>query len=108
MTLPLAQLISAWQNKHTRWSAAMVILAKYGAMFLEPWFPGHFTQIDNSATAIEGAAVAYGILMSGAQNAQSKQELADVNSRLNATQDVLQTSGADTSRLARTETPPKP
>lgn len=97
--------MSILQNPHTTVSAIVFIAAKYGALIAEQWWPDYFNKIDNTANILEGAAAAWGLYTAGRQNPQSKQAIADVNDRLNKTQDVLQTSGADTSRLARTETP---
>lgn len=66
MNQTLIQLASkALQNKHTTGAAIIYAVAKWGCPLLATWWPSHKTQLETSASILEGAAVFYGFAAAG-------------------------------------------
>lgn len=52
-------------NPHTTWAAVAYIFAKLGSKLGGIWMPEHKAQFDETANAIEAAAVGWGFFMAG-------------------------------------------
>lgn len=59
-------------NKHTSGAAVCYALAKWGCPILGVWWPSHKAQLDATSGYLEGAAVAYGLVMAGDANSTPK------------------------------------
>lgn len=87
-------LPSPFQNPHTSIAGILFLATKYGAKILETWWPEHFSQIDQTADLIEGAAVAYGFGAAG-DASKSKKELQAVDAKVDQTVAAVATGNTD-------------
>lgn len=55
----------ALQNKHTTGAAIVYAVAKFGCPLVQVWMPAYKSQLDTTATILEGAAVFYGFAAAG-------------------------------------------
>jgi hypothetical protein len=53
-------------NRHVSGAALIFVSAKFGALIGAIWFPAYADKCKQTADAIEGAAVAYGLIASNA------------------------------------------
>jgi len=66
-------------NKHTTIAGVIYIVAKFGCNILGVWYPEHKDQYEQTASYIEGAAVAYGLFAAGdANKSATKADVQDV------------------------------
>ena len=52
-------------NKHTTGAGILYLVAKFGCRIAQAWAPHYHDQIATTADALEGAAVAWGLVMAG-------------------------------------------
>ena len=92
MNLPIDRLMLLAKNPHTSICAVIYVTAKYGSRIASAWFPSHIDAIHTTADAMEGAAVAWGLLMAGDAKQSVSQDQANTTFIRKAGASVLPTT----------------